>query len=155
MKFRSTIMLLCTILLIPTLAACNTRTQTNPPTTENNGTENRVDSTGEVTQNQNENLNTPTENNIEASGNGSGSNVSSTSPNTTPATTITKEEAESIALSHAGFTSDQVSRLHTELEYDDGIYKYEIEFYQDHWEYDYDIHAEDGSILYFDKDNES
>lgn len=65
---------------------------------------------------------------------------------------LTKEEAEKIALEHAGFTADQVQRLHTDLDYDRGKAEYEVDFYVDRWEYDYEIDAETGKILSFDKD---
>lgn len=76
-----------------------------------------------------------------------------------PATTsggsaaLTKEEAEAIALEHAGFAADQVSYLHTEYEIDDGRPQYEVSFHQDRWEYDYEIDAETGRILSFEKDD--
>lgn len=66
---------------------------------------------------------------------------------------ITQEEAESIALQHAGFTADQVTGLRTEYEIDDGIPRFEVRFRQDRWEYDYEINAETGAILSFDKDD--
>lgn len=73
---------------------------------------------------------------------------------TAPVTAVlTREEALAIALEHAGFTGDQVSRLRTQYEIDDGIPQYEVEFHQDRWEYDYEIHAETGQILSFEKDD--
>lgn len=65
---------------------------------------------------------------------------------------LTKEEAEKIALEHAGFTADQVQRLRTELDYDRDRAEYEVDFRVDRWEYDYEIDAETGKILSFDKD---
>lgn len=73
-------------------------------------------------------------------------------PATAPATLLSKEEAEKIALEHAGFTADQVQRLRTELDYDRGKPEYEVDFHVDRWEYDYEIDAETGKILSFDKD---
>ena len=66
---------------------------------------------------------------------------------------ITEEEAKSIALTHAGFTADQVNRLRVEFEYDDGIPEYSVEFREGYLEYDYDIHAVTGQILSFEKDD--
>lgn len=60
---------------------------------------------------------------------------------------IAAEEAETIALNHAGVSADKVTRIHTEFDYDDGRPEYDIEFYADGWEYDYEIHAETGEIL--------
>lgn len=66
---------------------------------------------------------------------------------------IAKAEAETIALEHAGFTSDEVTGLYTEYDVDNRIPKYEVQFYQDYWKYEYDIHAETGVILSYDKDD--
>ena len=68
-------------------------------------------------------------------------------------TSITAEEAAEIALTHAGFTAEDVRGLHTEYEWDDGVPEYEVDFYHDRWEYDYTIHAETGNILAFEKDD--
>ncbi len=65
---------------------------------------------------------------------------------------ITTEEAIQIAIAHAGLTQDQVSQVHAELDFDDGIYKYEVQFHQDRIEYDYDIDALTGTVLSLDKD---
>ena len=62
------------------------------------------------------------------------------------------KDAEKIALEHAGFTADQVQRLRTELDYDRGKAEYEVDFHVDRWEYDYEIDAETGKIISFDKD---
>ena len=66
---------------------------------------------------------------------------------------LTKEEAVQIALNHLGFTADQVTRLRTEYEIDDGIPQYDVEFHQGDWEYEFEIHAGSGKILSYDKDH--
>lgn len=66
---------------------------------------------------------------------------------------LTKEQAQAIALEHAGFTADQVSYLRTEYEIDDGIPQYEVSFHQGRWEYDYEIDANTGDILSYDRDD--
>ena len=66
---------------------------------------------------------------------------------------LTKEQAQQIALDHLGFPADQVTRLHAEYEMDDGIALCEIAFHQGDWEYEFEIHAENGTILSFDKDH--
>lgn len=63
------------------------------------------------------------------------------------ATVITLEEAKSIALQHAGFTADQVTRLYAEQDLDDYIPHYDVEFHKDNYEYDYEINAQTGEIL--------
>lgn len=66
---------------------------------------------------------------------------------------LTKEDAEAIALEHAGLTADQVVGLRTKYEIDDGIPVYEIDFHVDRIEYDYTIHAETGEILEWEMDD--
>ena len=66
---------------------------------------------------------------------------------------LTLEEAQSIALKHAGFSADQVTALHTEYEIEHGVPQYDVEFHHGTWEYDYEIHADTGEILSFSKDD--
>ena len=66
---------------------------------------------------------------------------------------VTREEAEAIALDHAGLTADQVTGLRTEYEIDDGIPRYEVQFRHDRWEYDYEINANTGELLSWDRDD--
>ena len=65
---------------------------------------------------------------------------------------ISKEEAIAIALKDAGFSRDQITGLRAEFDYDDGRPEYDVDFRQDRYEYDYEIHAETGKILSRDKD---
>ena len=73
---------------------------------------------------------------------------------TTDADLISGEEAADIALKDAGFTKEQVTRLRTEFDYDDGRPEYEVDFHQGGYEYDYEIDAASGAILSRDKDPE-
>ena len=66
---------------------------------------------------------------------------------------LTKEEALQVALDHLEFTADQVTRVRTEYEIDDGIPQYDVEFHQGDWEYEFEIHAENGKIISYDKDH--
>ena len=66
---------------------------------------------------------------------------------------LTVEEAEALALAHAGFAADQVTHLRSEYEIDDGVPHYDVEFRVDRREYDYEIHAETGAVLSFEKDD--
>ena len=70
------------------------------------------------------------------------------------AAVLTLEQAQEIALNHAGFAPDQVTNLHGNFDVDDGVPEYEVGFFQDGWEYDYTIHADTGDILEYDKDND-
>ena len=67
---------------------------------------------------------------------------------------IGEEKAAEIALKHAGFTKEQVTKLRVEYDYDNGMPEYEVDFHQGGYEYDYRINAELGEILSFDKDLE-
>lgn len=75
------------------------------------------------------------------------------SPEAASGTTVTQAQAENIALEYAGFTADQVTRLRTEYEIDDGIPQYDVSFYEGDWEYEFEISAMDGKILSYDKDH--
>ena len=66
---------------------------------------------------------------------------------------LTKEQAQQIALDHVGVTADQVTRLRTEYEIDDGIVQFDVEFRSGDWDHEFEIHAEDGRILSYDKDH--
>lgn len=66
---------------------------------------------------------------------------------------ISLDEAQKIALEHAGFTADQVTALHTEYEVEHGVPQYDVEFHHGAWEYDYEIHADTGEILSYSKDD--
>ena len=74
------------------------------------------------------------------------------SPASTSEEKLTKEQAQAIALDHAGLKADQVTRLHVEYEVDDGVPEYSVEFVKGNYEYDYTIHAQTGKILEHDKD---
>lgn len=67
-------------------------------------------------------------------------------------TELTAEEAQAAALTHAGFTPDQVTGLRTEIDYENGIKEYEVDFRSGDWEYDYTVAAADGRILKSDKE---
>lgn len=65
---------------------------------------------------------------------------------------LTNQEAKAIAVKDAGLTLSQVSRLRAQYEIDDGIPQYDVEFSYNGFEYSYEIHAETGKILSFEKD---
>ena len=56
------------------------------------------------------------------------------------------DKAKEIALKHSG-VSGKVNYTKAKMERDDGINVYEIEFFQNGMEYDYEIQASDGKIL--------
>ena len=67
---------------------------------------------------------------------------------------IGSEAAKQAALAHADLNADDVRFVHVDLELDDGSWKYDVEFYKDNIEYDYDIDALTGAVLSFDQDAE-
>lgn len=69
-------------------------------------------------------------------------------------TGLTAEEALTIALNHAGLTQDQIRRLERERDWDRGRPEWDIEFVSGNYEYSYEIHAETGVILEWDRERE-
>lgn len=68
---------------------------------------------------------------------------------------IGEAKAKAIALNHAGLAENQVTFINVKLDYDDGRWEYDVEFYTAHYqEYDYEIDAFTGAILEFDYDVE-
>lgn len=129
MKIRIFTLSLITVLMVSLLAGCRTAEATLESVED--AVEHRVEAAGESLKQPF----TPT-----------------TAPAAAPAAAaITAEQAQQIALEHAGFTADQVKFLRTDYEIDDGVPQYEVEFHQDRWEYDYEINAETGAILSYDK----
>ncbi|MGN0170717.1 MAG: PepSY domain-containing protein [Lachnospiraceae bacterium] len=65
---------------------------------------------------------------------------------------IGMESAKEIALEDAGVKAEAVSFTKEETENEDGIVIYELEFYSDDYEYEYEINATTGSIRERDKE---
>jgi uncharacterized membrane protein YkoI len=80
--------------------------------------------------------------------------VPQTTVSATPETQLTREEARSIALKHAGLTADEVRDLDVELDRDDGTLHYDVDFEADGYDYEYEIHATSGKILRSEKDRD-
>ena len=83
------------------------------------------------------------------------SNTDGNQQSNSEATSITVEEAKQIALNHAGLSSSQVSFIKSEMDFDNGIKKYDIEFYYQNKEHDYEINASNGQIIGYDYDVEN
>ena len=62
---------------------------------------------------------------------------------------ITVEKAKEIAVAHAGVSP---SRVECEFDRDDGRYVYEIEFKVGRYEYEYEIDAQSGEVVKYDKE---
>ena len=82
----------------------------------------------------------------EAEWNGSAASASTTD--------IGEAKARSVALNHAGISESSTSYIHAKKDWDDGRWVYDVEFWADGKEYDYEILASDGTILSYDYDAE-
>ncbi len=67
---------------------------------------------------------------------------------------ITEEEAKAIAFQNAQVIPEEVTAIRVKRDIDDGIPVYDVEFYVQNKEYDYEIQAADGAILSVDYDVE-
>lgn len=72
---------------------------------------------------------------------------------TVKSTLITKAEAKTVALRDAGLNEAETSALRTRLEFDDGRFQYEVDFYSNGTEYEYLIQANNGDIIARDIDS--
>ena len=123
--------------------------------TVSNGNENNIEST---TQNstesnvQNSSESSTENNNVNNSQDNNTNNAQNNIVNNTG--NISLDKAKEIALSHAGLSADQVTFVQANMDFDYGIQKYDIEFYCNGKEYDYEINAANGQIIQFDYDME-
>ena len=85
-------------------------------------------------------------------GNGMNNNRS-TPTNEEKSKFIGEERAKEIALKKANVSTESVIFDKVELEYDNGVWQYEVDFKKDTTEYDTEINAIDGSILKWEVDN--
>ena len=111
------------------LIGCTQASQNSSQTAQNNT----------QTVQSNESVNTQTNNTVAKENKGS---------------KITLDEAKKIALNHANLTSKEVSFINAEADMDNGVEFYDIEFYSNNKEYDYEISAADGKIIEYDYDVE-
>lgn len=65
---------------------------------------------------------------------------------------ITEETALSKVLERASLNKDDISALRIELDHDDNIWKYEIEFRSGFYEYEADVNADTGEIISYERD---
>ena len=85
--------------------------------------------------------------------NNSNTNGSNNNGNNATTASIPLDEAKSIALTNANLTEDAVKFLKTELDHENGVLVYEIDFTYDTYEYDYKIDANTGEIVSYDRDS--
>ena len=115
--------------------------KTNTESTTQNSTESNVQNSSESST-ENNNVNNAQDNNT----NNAQNNIVNNTGN------ISLDKAKEIALSHAGLSADQVTFVQANMDFDDGIQKYEIEFYYNYREYSYEIDANTGNILSYEQD---
>lgn len=117
--------------------------KTNTESTKQNSTESNVQNSSESST-ENNNVNNAQDNNT----NNAQNNIVNNTGN------ISLDKAKEIALSHAGLSADQVTFVQANMDFDDGIQKYDIKFYCNGQEYDYEINSSNGQIIQFDYDME-
>ena len=67
---------------------------------------------------------------------------------------IGESKAKQIALAHAGVSEGSIRELECELDREDGIMVYEIDFECGNYEYEYEINAATGEIVKYDIEEE-
>ncbi len=98
--------------------------------------------------------NTNTNNNQNNSSNGNNNGNSNGQNNLNGVTaSITLDEAKNIAITDAGLDINNVQFRREELEHDNHTLVYELEFFYNNIEYDYEINATTGDIISFDRDS--
>lgn len=80
------------------------------------------------------------------------SSSADTPSNTTPNKEISTDKAKGIAFSHAGVKEQNAKRVQVKKDLDDGELIYDVEFYADGFEYDYEINAKTGNVIDYDKE---
>ena len=90
----------------------------------------------------------------EAEWNGTAASGSSNTGSTGSTTDIGEAKAKSVALSHAGISESSTSYIYAKKDWGDGRWVYDVEFWADGKEYDYEILASNGTILSYDYDAE-
>ncbi len=129
------------------LAGCMGMDNNNTVTPNNNDTNMTDKGNGTNTENNNDMTGDITKDPM-------GENQNHTTGNMTVDTGnfIGEEKAKEEALSKAGITADGVKFEKVDLELDDGVWVYEIDFTKDNHEYDVKVKADDGIILEYEKD---
>ena len=102
--------------------------------------------------NTNDNVNTNSANtNISQENTTAQNNINNNNTNAK----ITSDKAKEIALNHANLSENQVTFIKSNIDYDDGMKAYDVEFYHNNQEYDYKIDANSGAIVEYDLDIEN
>ena len=107
------------------------------------------------TNNNQNNTNNGNNNNNGNSNGNSNNNGNSNGQNSLNGVTasISLDESKNIALTNAGLDINSVRFTREELEHDNHTLVYELEFFYNNIEYDYEINATTGDIISYDKDS--
>lgn len=73
--------------------------------------------------------------------------------NTAATDRITAEQAQQIALDYVNLKADQVSGMRVHYDVDDGIQEYDVDFFYNGLEYEFEIHAKTGKVISFETDD--
>lgn len=66
---------------------------------------------------------------------------------------IGSDAAKAAALAHCNLTEADITNLQIDMDLEDGVMIYEVEFDTQQWEYEYDIDAKTGAVLHVDKES--
>lgn len=66
---------------------------------------------------------------------------------------ITPEQAQKIALDYVNLKADQVSGMRVRYDVDDLVPEYDVEFYYNGLEYEFEINAKTGKVISFETDD--
>lgn len=104
---------------------------------------------------KNDSAKTPATTNGQTNGSTDRSTSQNKTPSTAAPTSITKVQAQTIALQDAGVSASSAQVIRVKEDYENGRAVYEVEFYSGNTEYDYEIAKADGTILAKDYDIEN
>ena len=133
------------------LAGCMGMDNNNTVTPQNNGT-NATDKGNENNAGNNTGNNNGMTGDVTKDPMGENQNHTTGNMTVDTGNFIGEEKVKEMALSKAGVTAEGVIFERVDLELDDGVWVYEIDFAKDKHEYDVKVKADDGIILEFEKD---
>lgn len=150
MKKKTVTLTVCVLCLFTALfSACgNMNNGKNAGEEVKNGVQNAVKGTENGVKNAAQN----TENAVKNAGEKVSQFTSNADKNVDRTNFITEEMAKQIAVKKAGINANSVTFDKVEFDNDNGTYVYEVEFISGNTEYEADISAADGKILYWDVD---
>ncbi len=88
----------------------------------------------------------------ENAGTSSGTTDNSSSQDNKNDNILTEKKAKEIAFQQAGVAEDEAEYVKVELDFENGVQVYEISFDSGSYEYEYEIGAESGEVLHYEKD---